>query len=78
MHQRKRAATKVPEINGHIFILLLKTTNYCSPSTETTLKKAAGIVKAVGLFEKNPCQYAADHETNERLLRDAFFEGDKF
>ena len=48
----------------------LQTTSYCFPSTETTLKKAAGIVKAVGLFEKNPSQHAADYEmlTNKRCL----------
>ena len=37
-------------------------------------------MNAVGLFEKYPSQHAADYKmlTNERLLRDAFFEGDKF
>ena len=40
----------------------LQRTTYCFPSTETTLKEAAGIVKAVGLFEKNPLQHAVDYE----------------
>ena len=59
---------------------MLQSTNYYFPSTDTTLKKTAGIVKAVGLFEKNPSQHIADYEmlTNERLLRGAFFESDKF
>ena len=37
-------------------------------------------MKAVSLFEKNPSRHAADYEmlTNERFLRGAFFEGDKF
>ena len=66
-NQYKTLLLKAEQTLQHILILFqrtqqgcMQTTNYCFPTTETTLKKAAGIVKAVGLFEKNPSQHAAD------------------
>ena len=40
----------------------LQTTCYNFPSTGTTVELCAGIVKAPGLFQKNPAQHASDME----------------
>ena len=53
---------------------VLKTTSYNFTGTKTTSEMCAGIVKAAGIFPKNPSQHASDYEMLEacELLKPAF------
>ena len=47
------------------YTLILQTTSYHFTATDTTAEMCAGIVKAAGVFPKNPSQHCADLETLE-------------
>ena len=47
---------------------VLQITSYNFPATGTTAEICAGVVKAPGLFPKNPAEYAADLNMLEQRL----------
>ena len=56
--------TRTDYVNKYASVL--QTTSYNFPSTKTTGEICAGVVKAPGLFEKNPAQHFADLEMVEQ------------
>ena len=57
---------------------LLQTTSYNFTGTQTTAEVCVGIVKASGLYQKNPAQHAADINflQNQQELRPVFFSAE--
>ncbi len=48
------------------YLSTLQTTSYNFPRTKTTIEICAGVVKAPGLFNKNPAQHLANLEMLEQ------------